>query len=376
MGSCHRAELGQMKRRYWSLSVGLLLGLLLVAPHAAHAEGGTWPPVGQLAGGTPGDVAVQGDYAYVAAEAAFTVIDISDPAFPAQVGSWDTPGIAFGVAAAGAYAYVADAEEGLRVIDISDPAAPVEVGSWDTPGCAHGVAVAGGYAYVADGYGGLRVIDISDPAAPMEVGSCDTPDAAWGVAVAGGYAYMADGYGGLRVIDISDPAAPVKVGSLGTLTWALSVAVAEGYAYVADGDAGVRVIDISDPAAPVEVGFWDTPGEAQGVAVAGGYVYLADCGWGLVIFPEYGNGGPQADFAASLASGEAPLTVEFTDLSTHSPTSWSWRFGDDGTSTAQHPSHTYTSEGTYTVSLTVSNAGGSDTVSVLSGLGTPVSRPV
>ena len=292
MGSCHRAELGQMKRRYWSLSVGLLLGLLLVAPHAAHAEGGTWPPVGQLAGGTPGDVAVQGDYAYVAAEAAFTVIDISDPAFPAQVGSWDTPGIAFGVAAAGAYAYVADAEEGLRVIDISDPAAPVEVGSWDTPGCAHGVAVAGGYAYVADGYGGLRVIDISDPAAP------------------------------------------------------------------------------------VEVGFWDTPGEAQGVAVAGGYVYLADCGWGLVIFPEYGNGGPQADFAASLASGEAPLTVEFTDLSTHSPTSWSWRFGDDGTSTAQHPSHTYTSEGTYTVSLTVSNAGGSDTVSVLSGLGTPVWRPV
>ncbi|MEW5995100.1 MAG: S8 family serine peptidase, partial [Candidatus Zixiibacteriota bacterium] len=61
---------------------------------------------------------------------------------------------------------------------------------------------------------------------------------------------------------------------------------------------------------------------------------------------------PVADFVGSPTSGNAPLTVNFTDQSTGSPTSWSWDFGDGGTSTAQNPSYTYNSVGTYTVSLT------------------------
>ena len=52
--------------------------------------------------------------------------------------------------------------------------------------------------------------------------------------------------------------------------------------------------------------------------------------------------------------------MSFTDSSTNTPTSWSWTFGDGGSSTAQNPSHTYTAGGTYTVSLTATNAGGSD----------------
>ena len=69
---------------------------------------------------------------------------------------------------------------------------------------------------------------------------------------------------------------------------------------------------------------------------------------------------PVAEFSGSPLSGDATLTVNFTDLSTNTPTSWSWDFGDSGTSTAQNPSHDYTSAGDYTVSLTATNAGGSD----------------
>jgi len=69
---------------------------------------------------------------------------------------------------------------------------------------------------------------------------------------------------------------------------------------------------------------------------------------------------PVAAFTGSPTSGNKPLTVNFTDQSTNSPTSWSWTFGDGGTSTAQNPSHVYNNAGTYTVSLTASNAGGSD----------------
>lgn len=70
---------------------------------------------------------------------------------------------------------------------------------------------------------------------------------------------------------------------------------------------------------------------------------------------------PVADFSGSPTSGEAPLTVSLTDLSTSSPTSWDWTFGDGGSSTVQNPIHEYTSAGDYTVSLTATNAAGSDT---------------
>jgi beta propeller repeat protein len=61
-------------------------------------------------------------------------------------------------------------------------------------------------------------------------------------------------------------------------------------------------------------------------------------------------------FTANAWAGYQPFPVQFTDLTTGGPTSWLWDFGDGGTSTAQHPSHTYTSPGTYAVTLTVANA--------------------
>ena len=78
-----------------------------------------------------------------------------------------------------------------------------------------------------------------------------------------------------------------------------------------------------------------------------------------------GGGGPVenppvAAFAGTPTSGTYPLVVAFSDQSSGTPTSWSWTFGDGGTSTAQNPAHTYTAAGTYTVSLTATNAYGSD----------------
>jgi PKD repeat protein len=60
--------------------------------------------------------------------------------------------------------------------------------------------------------------------------------------------------------------------------------------------------------------------------------------------------------------GFAPLTVNFTDTSTGDVTSWSWDFGDQSGSNAQNPSHTYGAGG-FTITLTVTGPGGSDSVS-------------
>jgi hypothetical protein len=57
------------------------------------------------------------------------------------------------------------------------------------------------------------------------------------------------------------------------------------------------------------------------------------------------------------------LTAIFEDQSTGNPTSWRWEFGDGQTSAAQNPTHTYSTAGTYTVTLTATNAAGSATFS-------------
>ena len=66
-----------------------------------------------------------------------------------------------------------------------------------------------------------------------------------------------------------------------------------------------------------------------------------------------------ADFTGTPTSGAVPLTVNFTDQSIGA-TSWSWDFGDTGTSTDKNPIYTYNTAGNYTVTLTVYNASGSD----------------
>jgi PKD repeat protein len=76
---------------------------------------------------------------------------------------------------------------------------------------------------------------------------------------------------------------------------------------------------------------------------------------------------PVANFSGTPLTGTAPLQVAFTDLSTDTPTSWAWDFQNDGTvdSTSKNPTFTYSSAGSYDVSLTVANAGGSDSKLVI-----------
>jgi PKD repeat protein len=71
---------------------------------------------------------------------------------------------------------------------------------------------------------------------------------------------------------------------------------------------------------------------------------------------------PVASFTANILSGCSPLPVGFTDLSSQTPTSWFWDFGDGNTSTQQNPLHYYTTGGAFDVTLIATNAAGSDTL--------------
>ncbi|HVP25720.1 MAG TPA: PKD domain-containing protein [Methanomicrobiales archaeon] len=90
---------------------------------------------------------------------------------------------------------------------------------------------------------------------------------------------------------------------------------------------------------------------------SGGYydIYLAN------LSPS-AAGCPVADFEADVVDGLSPLTVHFTDLSAGAGHRL-WEFGDGTTSTERNPVHTYSSDGSYSVALTVGNPDGRDYLS-------------
>ena len=96
---------------------------------------------------------------------------------------------------------------------------------------------------------------------------------------------------------------------------------------------------------------------------------------------------PVANFTGTPLAGGIPLNVSFTDLSTNSPTSWLWNFGDGNYSSLQNPTNAYVAGGNYSVRLEATNGGGTN-VSVKEGYiftyipavanftGSPTSGPV
>lgn len=89
------------------------------------------------------------------------------------------------------------------------------------------------------------------------------------------------------------------------------------------------------------------------------YIFLSGflfCGFAVL------SQAPGANFSANTLQGCAPLSVNFTDLSTGSPRFWNWDLGNGQLSNRQNPSTTYNNPGRYTVTLVVRNANGTNGV--------------
>ncbi|WP_165956550.1 ThuA domain-containing protein [Kribbella antibiotica] len=116
-----------------------------------------------------------------------------------------------------------------------------------------------------------------------------------------------------------------------------------------------------------------------------GALYVLDygTGWGSgdassalyrIEYNPAGNQAPVARAAANRTSGAAPLAVTFSSAGSTDPEggalSYAWNFGDGSTSTAANPSHTYTANGQFTATLTVTDpAGRSGNASVIISVG-------
>jgi hypothetical protein len=260
------------------------------------------------------------------------VIDVTDPAAPAEVTTFPPPPM--GEARIEVHtlfieddrAYLANVTTGgLDIYSVADPANPVRLGGWVHPdvarfgGLLHDLYVEDGRAYLNYWDKGMVILDtLDDPAAPAVVGTFDdydrrTSHSSW-VTDAGGRRVAIHGdedFGAhVRIVDV-DPASVDFLNVLGSYQTRREVSVHNVMAVgelglITHYQDGLRILDLSDPTDPREIGHfrsWDldhprsaTYGSsfyegAIGVDYDGetGLIYLADTHRGLVILRQAAN---------------------------------------------------------------------------------------
>ncbi|MDJ0762132.1 MAG: hypothetical protein QNJ97_04010 [Myxococcota bacterium] len=235
------------------------------------------------------DMHVSGQYAYVATGAGVSVVEISDPYSPLEIGFQPTPYDCYGIDVDGALAYAAVDSFGLYIYNITDPTNPVEIGHWN--GDAHDVDVQDQIAYVTTfawqgPMKGLHVIDVADPTSPVELGSNADAGDLLDISVKGDHAYAMQGgfsNSGLRVFDISDPTNPVLVGAFNETYQSFAVEIVGNLAYCT-GYYQFHILDITDPTNPVALSSRVTVDFPRDIAVRGDEAYVCEGMEGMEMF--------------------------------------------------------------------------------------------
>jgi hypothetical protein len=301
-------------------SVSSTLSLSEIGVVLDDGQGGTFTSLSDAIG-----VFVSGSTAYVASrdDDALTIIDVSNPTAPVELGVAidDSQGGTFSrlegahsVFVTETTAYVTSFfDDAFTIIDVSNPAVPVELGvalddsqggTFSRLNGAQGVFVVGTVAYVtANTDRALTIIDVSNPAAPVELGvalddsqggTFSSLETASGLFVSDLKAYVTSPVAdALSIIDVSNPSSPVELGLalddnrggvFSRLDGANDIYVSGSTAYVTSlFDDALTVIDVSNPSVPIELGvalddsqggIFTSLNSAQGVFISGTIAYV------------------------------------------------------------------------------------------------------
>ncbi len=277
------------KRWLTRIMIALLCLLLLpsVSPSMAKAEGeqDDWNLVGQV-GGTTKALALDGSTLYVGSGLHVLVMDVSDPATIALLGTSPLlPDFVESITVGeNGKLYVACGLSGLLVLDASDPSKMNIAGTFDTRGYTESVALNGKYALVADGPQGLQVLDVSNPAKIATVSEAYPLAYAYDVVLSGTTAYLAGGGSGLFTVDLTDPLHPKEAGltSLDGFTYDLQPHGGRLYAACAWG--GISVLDLQTSLAPKQIAVSPTSGWAMSLGELGNDLLVFDGADGVMLY--------------------------------------------------------------------------------------------
>jgi hypothetical protein len=258
---------------------------------------------GILGGDSQSSIYVVGDIAYCSSGGTVYIVDVSDRTNPSLISSLDgsSQNVPFGddIYVSGNYAYLSTAV----VLDVSNPAAPALVGSYEGRAPGRKMSVQGHYLYLTGGMtptitsNAITIIDVSTPVTPklkatLTNGSSSGPllAGASSVHTSGNYAYVvSETNDALEIIDVSNPAAPTHKSSLvngsggAMLNGPSSVFISGTYAYITSVNSqALEIVDVSNPALPIHKAslvdgtggaFINTP---KSIYVWDNYAYIAD----------------------------------------------------------------------------------------------------
>lgn len=244
-------------------------------------------------------IVMSGDYIYGIYEPlnyGLYIFNVSDPANPTFTTAYNVGDVTEDLTIVGDYVYVA--ERGFEVIDVSIPESPTFVGEYEN-GVVRSIDVQGDYAYLSVWASEMHVVNIADPGNPVLVGECPV-EWPWGIFVQDDLAFIARYYDdlGLAIIDISNPHEPLFIGGCeAPVAYQRWVHVQGQYAYMTVND-GIQIIDISDPYNPEPVAYYYTPGRVDDVYIRNNFAYIADAQNGLIILDI--SDPPNPEFVASF----------------------------------------------------------------------------
>jgi hypothetical protein len=239
------------------------------------------------------DVIISGDYAYLASDATFMVVNISNLSLMSEIGTCTVTGDMTDIAVSGNYVFVTTYNEGLKVIDITTKNAPdlIEAASCNTGGTTYGIAIEGNYAYVADSgtTSGLKVVDISSPATLSDsshIRSCTFFGGGLDIEISDDssgntYAYVIDNVypGNLYVIDITNPLNVNDSSIVGDCTVGgslIDLSLSGNYAFIIGDD--LAVVDIHNPASIADTSLVGrNENDFNAISSEGDYIYVN--GW-------------------------------------------------------------------------------------------------
>jgi hypothetical protein len=276
--------------------------------------------------GTPTDIAVQGNYAFISTlDAGLQIIDISDSSFPFIASNYtinDTVTPFHEIAINKKFLYLAANINGLYILNITAPLTPTLEATYNTGWSIIQLETVDNMAFLAGNRNTsnkyfqteLAIIDMNTPSQPIDIiglnyhpgsvitdmlsqpkgilmsyttlglawleaatnkpGSIVLPSKPNGLAVKNGIAYVADNMTGLIIINISNPTSPKLLANYTLPVAGLDVSISNNIAFVANGIEGLQIINVSNPENPFLLTNYTLPFAVTTVQVSGNLVFI------------------------------------------------------------------------------------------------------
>jgi len=217
-----------------------------------NINGNRFSKEGQLEGGYPFKVKIEGEYAYVLQWSTLQITDLE--AIPNTIGTLETQrGTEIDVE--GNLAVIGSLRGGLMFVDVSDPSQPEIVSTLDIDENPHGVTINGSYVFASYPDGGVYIINIDDINEPEITTQIDDYGLVNNVVIEGDLAILSTEDSGLILIDISDFQEPREISSIIPREGrpCKKTVIRNDFAYTLGWDL-IHTVDIQDVENPEVVG--------------------------------------------------------------------------------------------------------------------------